>query len=293
LKLSRRLAVASAIALGGLMSLPVLAGPAGAAAPKAHPASAQATALRQPVDFLRNIKIGQPLIQGKAFHQVPGVVTKGTSTNWSGYVDQGAAGAFTTVSGSWTEPKAKCGSAESWAAFWVGIDGISSADETVQQDGTVIECLGGKPTYFTWWETWPGNDITTVGDTVAPGDKITATVTFAGGKYTMKVTDSTHSANSFSVTAACGASACENMSSEWIAEAPCCKANGQVLNLTNFASWTVSKASTTYDGTLGTIKAAPTVDELTMIDAKSATKSRPSALNAAGTGFRCTWTKSN
>jgi hypothetical protein len=276
------------------MGLPVLAGPAGAAAPKAHPASAQATALRQAVDFLRNIKIGQPLMSGKGPQsRVPGTVTQMQSSNWSGYADQGAADAFTTVSGSWTQPKGKCGSGESLAAFWVGIDGISGADPTVEQDGTLIECNGGKPSYFSWWETYPGNDIMVVGTSVAPGDKIAASVVFAAGEYTMKVTDSTHSANSFSVTAGCGATTCENMSSEWIAEAPCCKASGQVLNLTNFAKWTLGKASTTYDGTLGTIDAAAAVDEITMVDSKSDTKSLPSALNTAGTGFTCTWKKTN
>ena len=60
------------------------------------------------------------------------------SSNWSGYADTGSN--FGQVAGSWSEPGATCsGRSTTYAAFWVGIDGYSS--DSVEQDGTLIECL--------------------------------------------------------------------------------------------------------------------------------------------------------
>ncbi|HUD36653.1 MAG TPA: G1 family glutamic endopeptidase [Streptosporangiaceae bacterium] len=140
--------------------------------------------------------------------------TQVESTNWSGYVVTGSG--FTQVSGDWNEPTASCGSATSLAAFWIGIDGYSSP--TVEQAGTLIECYGGTAYQYTWWEMYPTNDIQVVGDTVASGDAIVALITRKGTSYTLKITDSTHPANSFKTTQTCAD--CDNSSAEWIAEAP-------------------------------------------------------------------------
>ena len=58
--------------------------------------------------------------------------------------------------------------------FWVGIDGFTSG--SVEQDGTLIECSGGRAFYFTWWEMFPTNSIQVVGSSVRPGDAISASV---------------------------------------------------------------------------------------------------------------------
>ena len=101
---------------------------------------------------------------------------------------------------------------------WVGLDGFSNS--TVEQDGTLAFCQGGTATYYTWWEMYPTNDIQLVGSSVAPGDKIVTSVKFAGGNYTLKVTDSTHPANSFTAGRAVRHRpvTCANASAEWIAE---------------------------------------------------------------------------
>ena len=55
----------------------------------------------------------------------------------------------------------------------------------------------------------------------------------SGSSYTLKVTDSTHSANSFTTTQTC--SSCADSSAEWIAEAP--SGSSGVYPLSNFHSW--------------------------------------------------------
>ena len=100
---------------------------------------------------------------------------------------------------------------------WVGLDGFSSS--TVEQDGTVSQCFEDQAVYYTWYEMYPAGTIA-VGTTVAPGDKISASVSRSGSAYTLALTDSTHSANSFSKHATCATTTCLDTSAEWIAERP-------------------------------------------------------------------------
>lgn len=207
------------------------------------------------------------------------------STNWGGYADTGSS--FSRVTASWTEPSATCSrSTEQLAAFWVGIDGYSSS--SVEQDGTLIECFRGQAFQFTWWEMYPTNDIQVVGQTLAAGDAITSTVTRSGTSYTLTVTDSTHSANSFTVTESC--SSCANTSAEWIAEAP--SSSSSIFPLANFGSWTASGASVTAGGTSGTISSF-TDDQITMIDSSNRVKAQPGSLNGSGNGFSVTWERAS
>lgn len=211
----------------------------------------------------------------------PGL-TQVQSTNWSGYADTGTN--FSKVSASWTEPTATCGTATSLAAFWVGIDGFTSS--SVEQDGTLIECSGGTPIYISWWEMFPTNAIQIVGTTVAPGDKISASVTRSGTSYTLKLTDSTNTANSFSRTETCS---CSNTSAEWIAEAP---SNGSgVLPLSNFHTWTARSAKVSTTTKSGVISSF-TDDEITMVDSAGHVKAQPGPLNSTGNSFKVTYKRS-
>ena len=150
---------------------------------------------------LRHLSIGQHA----ADHRVSGAssrvkgLSQVQSTNWSGYADTGRG--FSTVTGSWTEPSVSCTSQTSLAAFWVGIDGYSSP--SVEQDGTLAECYGGAAYYYTWWEMYPANAIQVVGQTLRAGDSIVASVVRSGTSYTLKVTDPSRSADSFTTTQSC------------------------------------------------------------------------------------------
>jgi hypothetical protein len=248
------------------------------------PASARAAAVAR--QALRHLAIGQHA----ADHQVssPSLRVKGLSqvqsTNWSGYADTGSG--FSTVTGSWAEPSVSCTSQTSLAAFWVGIDGYSSS--SVEQDGTLAECYERTAYYYTWWEMYPSNAIQVVGQTLRAGDSITASVVRSGTSYTLKVTDSSRSADSFSTKQTC--SGCANSSAEWIAEAP--SGSSGVYPLSDFHSWTESGSTVSAGSTSGVISSFSD-DEITMTDSSGATKALPGALNGSGNGFAVTWERSS
>ena len=124
--------------------------------------------------------------------------------NWGGYANDNTTGkTYNLVSASWTQPKVVCPKDEDrMAVFWVGLDGFNNA--TVNRTASGAYCSDGTALYFTWWEMYPTNSIEFASTSVAPGDKITASVSFAGGTYTLQVTDATTPANSFAHTATCG-----------------------------------------------------------------------------------------
>jgi len=176
----------------------VAPGASAAASPASSSASAYAHALAAARAAIRHLSIGQHATNHAVGHasRLKGL-TQVQSTNWSGYADTSTT--FSTATGNWTEPSVTCSSSqEQLAAFWVGIDGFTSG--AVEQDGTLAECFRRSAFYFSWWEMYPTNSIHVVGSSVQPGDSISASVVRSGSSYTLKVTDSTHSANSFTTT---------------------------------------------------------------------------------------------
>jgi len=150
----------------------------------------------------------------------------------------------------------------------------------VEQDGTLAQCYHGSAYYYTWWEMYPTNSIQTVGTAVRPGDSISASVVRSGSTYTLKVTDSTRSGDSFSTSQSC--SGCANSSAEWIAEAP--SGRQGILPLANFGTWTESGATVNS----GVISSFPD-DEITMVNSSGSVKAQPGPLNGSGSGFTVTW----
>ena len=257
----------------------VIAAAPGASAATSSSASTYAHALAAARAAIRHLSVGQHATDHAVGHARFRGLTQVQSTNWSGYADTSTT--FSTATGNWTEPSVSCGGRTSYAAFWVGIDGFTSG--SVEQDGTLAECSGGRAFYFTWWEMYPTNAIQTVGSTVQPGDSISASVVRSGTSYTLQVTDSTHPANSFSTTQSC--SGCANSSAEWIAEAP--SGSGGVLPLADFHSWALSGA-TVNSGVISSF----TDDEITMVDSSGRVKAQPGPLNGTGNGFSVTWVRS-
>jgi Peptidase A4 family len=271
-------------ALGLMLGLGSAGGASTAGASQAPGAAAVA---RAAISSIKLFKIGHhsPDLRVPTTPRALNGVSQVESTNWSGYADTGSG--FSQAAASWTEPSASCSRhTTSYAAFWVGIDGYSSS--TVEQDGTIIECYHGSAFQYSWWEMYPTNDIQVVGSSVAAGDSITASVVRSGTSYTLKVTDSTHPANSFSTNQSC--SGCANSSAEWIAEAP--SGSSGILPLADFGSWTESGATVTEGSTSGVISSF-TDDEITMIDSSGLVKAQPSALNGSGNGFSVTWERSS
>ncbi|MGD0701373.1 MAG: G1 family glutamic endopeptidase [Trebonia sp.] len=281
-------ALVPAIGLLAGTAVAASAGPVSAHTAISHSAAAEAKAIA--VAEIRKLTVGYSPTDHRVGIKSPGFkgLSDVTSTNWSGYADTGSS--FSNVSAKWTEPGASCTSrTTSLAAFWVGIDGYSS--DSVEQDGTMIECYNRTAYQFTWWEMYPTNDVQVVGQTAAAGDAITASVVRSGTSYTLKVTDSTHSSgNSFTTTQSCSASSCVDSSAEWIAEAP--TGSSGVEPLSDFGSWTASSAAVTEGSTSGNISSF-TDDEITMVDSSGATKALPGALTGGGTGFSVAWERAS
>jgi Peptidase A4 family len=263
-----------------VLGLFMAVGPAAAASTTASHASLRASAAAAARAEIKRLVIGQQGTDHAVGHayKVNGL-TQVQSTNWSGYADDNTAGtSYSTATGNWTEPAVSCTSRKTqYAAFWVGIDGYTSG--TVEQDGTLAQCYHGSAFYYSWWEMYPANSIQTVGSSVRPGDSISASVVRSGSTYTLQLTDSTTSGNSFSTTQSC--SGCANSSAEWIAEAP--SSGGRILPLANFGTWTESGATVNS----GTISSFPD-DEITMVNTTGGVKAQPGPLSG-GSGFTVTW----
>ncbi len=213
------------------------------------------------------------------------------STNWSGYAVQGTA--FTKAVGSWREPKANCAKTpNTYAAFWVGIDGYASS--TVEQTGTLIVCSGTTAQYYAWYEFYPAalTLISTI--TVSPGDKISAEVEYTGSEFETKITDLT---TKQSFTQKGTVSGAARSSAEWIAEAP--SSTSGVLPLTDFGTaefgddYTKVKGTNdaTDSATTGPISAfGSTVEAITMVNGNSgADEAVPSSLTTDGSSFTVLW----
>ncbi len=222
------------------------------------------------------------------------IVKAGTtsSLNWAGYVVTGAAGSVTDAAGSWVQPGVTCpSSGNTYAAFWVGIDGYS--DSTVEQTGTLAECQSGTATYFAWYEFYPRPSFEIKTISVHAGDVISANVQYANGKFVVTITDVT-TGKTFSTSAKINSA--QRSSAEWIAEAP--SSGGSILPLADFGTSSygldyTGVASTNYatvGGTTGAIGSFGTsVVAITMVDSAGGVKASPSSLTSDGTSFTVTW----
>jgi len=209
------------------------------------------------------------------------------SYNWAGYADTSTtAQKFTKVSGSWKVPAVTCTAEDRVTSEWVGLDGATTA--TVEQDGTSSQCFQGVALYYSWYELYPANTVE-VGTTVAAGDSISASVTRNSASYTLKLTDSTHTANSFSHTATCALTTCLDESAEWITERPAYSSTG-IVPEAQFKTDTFTAASVTAGGKTTTISGySGTVDDLTCVDSTDTYDIVATSALTGGNAFTNTW----
>jgi len=204
------------------------------------------------------------------------------SSNWSGYAVATSAGAVTDVKGSWIEPTLHSPSAaNTYSAFWVGIDGYNSG--TVEQIGTDLDTnASGKAVYYAWYEMYPNSPVN-LSMTINPGDQLSGEVKYTGSnKFTLTLTDVT-TKTTFSTSQTLRSA--QRSSAEWIAEAP--SSSRGVLPLADFGTVSFSGASATISGTTGPIdnKAWPAGNpiSITMVGS-SGTEAYPSSLvDSSGT----------
>jgi hypothetical protein len=255
------------------------------AAPAGHPASAHA---RPDAVATRGLDPGGVMVRRGTLHTTERGIrgTEVESSNWSGYAATGADDAFTSVSANWTQPKATCsggghgrGGSDTYAAFWVGLDGYSS--DSVEQTGTLIECVGSTAEYAGWYEMYPAA-LTTYSNTLKPGDAMSASVTFSGTeKYTLVLTDATQD---WTKTTVVNETGLDRSSAEVITEAPCCTNSGGILPLADFGTVTYTGAT---DNSSAMTSSAT---EIIMVDGSGNQEDSTSTIS--GGSFSNTWIRS-
>ena len=237
-------------------------------------------------------------------------VSSSTSSNWSGYAVTGPSAspvAFTTVSGSWTQPAVTCSRSggASYSAFWVGLGGFVQGSQALEQIGTESDCTAsGQARYSAWYELVPAPSQP-VNLTVAPGDAIAATVAVSGTTVTMTLADQT-TGQSFTQTATVASP--DTTSAEWIAEAPSsCNSSGSrctTLPLANFGSVSFSGSSATGNGAAASVSGSSWDAEAITLrgsgssslrgrgrfgSAQGSVTATPSALSTDGASFSVAW----
>ena len=225
------------------------------------------------------------------------------SSNWSGYALEAPEGTdleFTSITGSWTQPKATCSpGSEAASAFWVGLGGEIDTATSLEQTGTSADCsASGVPSYYAWYELLPAAAVK-VPLKVKPGDLITTSVNVNGTSVLIQIKNRTRKTV---FTKALTMEAPDLTSAEWVAEAPsACNASGTrctVLPLANFGTVTFTKAATiasTHPGTISdptwsrvSIKLVPQMTQFSRFNSSTA-GALPGAITADGRGFPVTW----
>ena len=229
-----------AVAIAAVM---VLSAGSASATTASHTAGASAPSAAihslPPPAKLRNMVVGPAQILSTRPANAHGTAVS-YSSNWAGYADVAKAGDGVTqeVTAEWYTPTISCANAPSggdYEVMWIGIDGWATG--TVEQVGTLSYCstTGATPGYYSWWEFFPYNDITTV-NSIGGGNFVQAYVDYnpAGcydnvcGIYTLVFSNIDNYADNFQITGnptVCNSDngACETGSDsgpECISEAP-------------------------------------------------------------------------
>jgi hypothetical protein len=230
------------------------------------------------------------------------------SSNWAGYValPSKATRAFSSTSGTWTEPAISCRAGrETFSAVWAGLGGYDESSDALEQIGTEANCsLSGRSSYAAWWEIIPAAPVK-IALAVHPGDQITASVTVRSHDVTLAVRDLSTGAR-FATTR--HASNIDVSSAEWIVEAPsvCGSATScETLPLSDFGSVQFASASATAAGHTGSIvnrSWSSLAMELRQASfsrgrrfgrPQSLTIASPSSLSSAGGAFSVAFTESS
>jgi hypothetical protein len=211
------------------------------------------------------------------------------SSNYSGYGAQLPGTAISSVSGSWVQSSAHCGSNESSSASaWVGIDDGGLQD--LQQLGTEVICRPGstRPVYLAWYEMYPLPQVA-IPIAVRPGDHFSASVTKRGTTWTLAIRDTT-SGRHFTINQTRNSAAIQAL---WVVEAPSrLLADGdlQIVPLTSFARIAMSACSAVAGGVRRTIVDSRWAHyRFDMRTTSNTAKALTSKLTGSGTAFSSTW----
>jgi Peptidase A4 family len=196
------------------------------------------------------------LTLGLLFAAIPGqAATNAQRTwvtrGWAGYVVRAGDRSFNSATASWTQPRVVCNRPGSSAAFWIGLGGARAGSKSLEQIGTSADCSErAVVSYSAWYQLFPAPPVElTV--SVAPGDRLTASVSVTAGIVGLSLRNNT-SGEAFSTEIWMRAP--ETDSAEWIVEAPsACFATCAPLPLADFGTARFTSAATSVDAHAGAI----------------------------------------
>lgn len=238
--------------------------------------------------------------------------SRDVSTNWAGYVVTGAYTRYTSVTGTWRQPKVTCGSGDAGASsgFWVGLGGYYTSSQALEQIGTSSECNArtGRPTYYAWYELMPQASVTIAKLAISHGDLITTSVNIVGdGQSVLLQVKNRTTRKAYTTTLSFPEA--DLSSAEWIAEAPagCGGTRCPQLELANFGSVQFTRIAALGNSVGGTLTSNPAWDATAVSlapaqrsgpspggnryapNAASTAGAKPSAPAPDGRGFAVTW----
>ncbi|WP_243680182.1 G1 family glutamic endopeptidase [Vulcanisaeta souniana] len=160
-----------------------------------------------------------------------------------------------------------------------------------------MECSGGKPITWAWYEFYPSPSVEISGFTVKPGDVIYVNVTYIGnGEFNIVIKDITRGGETYAVTGSVSGALLS--SAECILERP--TVNGQLTALANFGT---AYFGQDYTDVIGTCYATvggsttafgnyPSTVEIIMTAYNGKILAQPSSLTTDGSSFTVTYVSS-
>jgi hypothetical protein len=198
------------------------------------------------------------------------------SLNWSGIAHQSSltnplTGYVSSVKAEWVVPAVTCapGAPASTSSVWVGIDGFTTGT-TVEQIGTQQSCTNGVASYQPFYAMYPSSSVN-FNLAIRPGDRVSGQVSYAAGKFTLKLSNLT-TGTSYTTTQT--STTALRRSAEFIVERR--TLNGGITPLANFGTVTFTNTAMTLSQAGGTS---------TIIDMVNA----PGNVLADSTGYQVTW----
>src|SRR3954447_25708309 len=184
--------------------------------------------------------------------------TTETSSNWAGYAVAKSGVTYRRVSATWTQRAVDCNSTRgrTFSAYWVGLGGLSSSSQALEQIGTGADCTtGGRAAYSAWYELVPEASVNIKSLGIGAGNRLSAAVEVRGRTVRLRLANLT-TGRTFSTTLT--ASRVDVTSAEWIVEAPSlCDDRLQVCETQSLADFGTARfanaQATTTGGHTGTI----------------------------------------
>ena len=193
------------------------------------------------------------------------------SPNWSGYVATAPAKEekvayghpyFTSVTGTWTVPAAKCyapkpkATMKAYSTVWIGLGGWATRNQ--EEVGTDSNCTAkGKPFYYAWFELVPYLSYKTfpnIKAKIEAGDSMTGLVKIVSTRLVeLRIVDNTRH---WTFMKKINFTSQDSTTADWIVEAPaeCRDINCTEASLANFGEVSMRNISATAHGKAGTLK---------------------------------------